>query len=134
MAAGVGHPCVDFIADAPFPFYAINNYGCHEMPYLEQGGRIMLPKGFPVTLYNTRQLVTSLREDEEVTTIGVIHLNIGPAIYDPWVVFAMDNGRQGEFSINSLLRRFKECRTMPETHDMMTQSFGQQDHDKGSFL
>lgn len=131
-AAGVDHPCVDFIATAPFPFYAINNYACEELPCLTQNGRVVLPQHFPVTFYNTREMTKSLRADEEVITIGVVHLRIRPAIYDPWVVFSMDNGRQGEFSLNSLMRRFKEWGTTPPSCDMMAKNSGH--HDKDSLL
>lgn len=131
-AAGVDHPCVDFIASAPFPFYAINNYACREVPRLQQNGRILLPQHFPVTLYNTREMVKSLRSDESVMTIGVVHCRIHPSIYDPWVVFAMDNGKQGEFSINVLMRRAKEWGTPPGLYDMMTKNSGH--HDKDSLL
>src|SRR5690554_4018389 len=105
MAAGVTHPCVPFVAQAPFPFYVVNNYACLELPVLSQYGSFLLQKHFPVVLYNTRQMTYTLREDEMVETIGISHHRLAEGVYDPWVVFATPSGKQGEFSLNVWMRR-----------------------------
>lgn len=127
LAAGVTHPCVDYVKRAPFPCYVINNYCCLEMPVLEQYGEFLLRRHFPLVMYNTRQMTHVLGEDELVEVIGVKHHRLEEGIFDPWVVFATRSGKQGEFSMNVWMRlNYSDASAIFQARcDVMSQAFSE---------
>lgn len=102
------NPCVTYVNSSPYPIFALNHYGCSELPVLTQEGKVVMPEGMAVAFFGSFHYTEVLQQSVEAITLGVVHHRVHEGVYEPWVRFLLQDGRQGEFSINVYMRTMLE--------------------------